>query len=248
MGNTSCILCTNKREHLDEKLKENAVHFMLNSGDINTRWNRTLSFGAPPKNIFSQESAFPSRQNVGFLPVCHSESEKDTERDSPALVEKNIFSLASCHIPECTSYRNGESGAKYVDSSISDGKVFEKGGFIDHTERRFSGTIRSDCHGESSHEKGAAVRMRRDAIQVTPIEPPDPKFMSGKQFFIQNSGYEWEMVILEHWNHWNGTWQVRGEDGISFPAPPIALKNDEEYEFLSRKRSFRLRSFNSMEI
>ena len=58
MGNTTCshlVFCPNKREHLDQELKQNAVKFMVNKTVTNELEKRTLSFGLPPKNIFSQE-------------------------------------------------------------------------------------------------------------------------------------------------------------------------------------------------
>jgi len=247
MGNTSCnhlSFCPNKRETLDKELKQNAVTFMVNNNVTNERGKRTLSFGISPRNIFSQEHALPSRHLVGFLSECQSESENDTERDSLVSVEKNSVGLASYPIADCISYADGEKSDTYAGGPSSVEEVLEDGGLVAHTQ--LSGTIISDNCGKLSHELDSTVRMRQDAIQVTPIEPPDGNFHTGQRFFLQNSGLEWEMVTLEHWNHWNGTWQVRGEDGISFPAAPIALKNDEEYEFLSRERIFRSRSFKSI--
>jgi len=90
------------------------------------------------------------------------------------------------------------------------------------------------------------VRKRGKAIMIKPIDRPGGKFLNGKHFYLQIAGGEWEKVTIEHWNSWNGTWQVRGPGGIAFPAAPIALKSEEEYGFLSRERSTKSRSFKSL--
>jgi len=89
------------------------------------------------------------------------------------------------------------------------------------------------------------VRKRGKAIMIKPIDRPGGKFLNGKHFYLQIAGGEWEKVTIEHWNSWNGTWQVRGSGGMAFPAAPIALKSEEEYGFLSRERSIKSRSFKS---
>jgi len=89
-------------------------------------------------------------------------------------------------------------------------------------------------------------RVRSNAIELKPAEAPQGKFVREKRFYIRKSYGDWESVCLESWNSWNATWQVRGGDGISFPAAPIALKSKDEYEFLSRNRVVNCRSFGSL--
>jgi len=103
-----------------------------------------------------------------------------------------------------------------------------------------------ESDGETLDETvSSPVRMRGNAIDLIPVESPGGKFLHGKEFWLQNPEGGWERVTIENWNHWNGTWQVRGADGTAFPAAPIALKTEEEYRFLSRERNVRSRSFKS---
>jgi len=105
--------------------------------------------------------------------------------------------------------------------------------------------IASYDEGNLTEEVSSPVRVRGKAIDVTTLESPGGKFQYGKKFYLQNAGGTWEIVTIENWNHWSGTWQVRGADGTAFPAAPIALKTEEEYGFLSRERLVRARSFKS---
>jgi len=88
-------------------------------------------------------------------------------------------------------------------------------------------------------------RIRSNAIEIKPVNSPGGIFCKEKQFYVQNQESVWEIVNIERWNPWNGTWQVKGADSVSFPAAPIALKSKEQYEFLSRERIVEPRSFGS---
>jgi len=88
-------------------------------------------------------------------------------------------------------------------------------------------------------------RVRSNAIEIMAVDSPGGMFCEEKQFYVQNPESVWEIVNIEGWNPWNGTWQVKGADTVSFPAAPIALKSKEEYEFLSRERTVKPRSFGS---
>jgi len=105
--------------------------------------------------------------------------------------------------------------------------------------------VKFTTNGKSVDSTPLEVRKRGKAIMIKPIDRPGGKFLNGKHFYLQIAGGEWEKVTIEHWNSWNGTWQVRGSGGTAFPAAPIALKSEEEYGFLSRKRSIKSRSFKS---
>jgi len=259
MGNISnkakdvCRLafCPNRKEYLVQWLKQDAVKYKVNTcvmTVINERGKRTASFGVVPKKIISQEQVVSSRQRAGFSTTVYSESENDTERDSLASY-RSFSTWTSCQIAEYSPHFDEEESAKRVDGTIADGEVADKCGIVQHAKIRRSCMIRSNWCRKSSYEKYSTGRVRRDAILVNTIDPPDRKLFLGKTFFLQNSAFDWERVTVEHWNCWNGTWQVRGEDGISFPAAPIALKNAKDHEFLTRERSIRLRSFNNqMEI
>jgi len=98
---------------------------------------------------------------------------------------------------------------------------------------------------DSFRELPTLERVRSSAVELKRIKRPGGKFLSDNHFYLQHATGEWERVTIESWNPWNGTWQVRGEDEKTFSAAPIALKNEEEYVFLSRKRSFKPRSFGS---
>jgi len=100
---------------------------------------------------------------------------------------------------------------------------------------------------KTSDWKDSKLRKRGNAIEVKPIDRPTGKFLPGKQYYLQNAELQWEAVTIESWNFWNGTWQVRGENGVAFPATPTALKSEEEYRFFTMERSFSFRSFSSME-
>jgi len=104
----------------------------------------------------------------------------------------------------------------------------------------------SDKNSISAASFPSMERIRWNAIELKPVDPPGGKFFEEKQFYIQNAERQWEVVNIERWNPWNGTWQVKGEDSDSFPAAPIALKSKEEYEFLSRERKVKPRSFGSV--
>jgi len=99
---------------------------------------------------------------------------------------------------------------------------------------------------DSLSETHILERIRSNAIELEPTEAPQGKFVREKQFYVRKSYGDWEIVCLESWNSWNATWQVKGGDGKSFPAAPIALKSKEEYEFLSRNRVVNSRSFGSL--
>jgi len=100
--------------------------------------------------------------------------------------------------------------------------------------------------GKCVNTKPLEVRKRGKAVVVKPVARPEGNIQNGKQFYLQNAGGEWEKVIIQNWNSWNGTWQVKGEEGRAFPAAPLALKSEEEYGFLSRERSIKTRSFKSL--
>jgi len=97
--------------------------------------------------------------------------------------------------------------------------------------------------GTPTTEKPELERQRSNAIQIKSVEAPK-EFREGNQFWVQDPLGHWERVTIETWNHWNGTWQVRDSFGESYPASPIALKNENEYAFLSRERVFEDRRFS----
>jgi len=89
-------------------------------------------------------------------------------------------------------------------------------------------------------------RIRSNATEFRPVGPPGGKFFVEKQFYIQSSESQWEVVNIERWNSWNGMWQVKGEDSDSFPVAPIELKSKEQYDFLSMGQKVKPRSFSSV--
>jgi len=107
-----------------------------------------------------------------------------------------------------------------------------------------------DSQGSSMRDSLSHIptleRIRSNAMELKIFEAPQGKFVSEHEFYIQDADCNWEKVCIESWNPWNGTWQVRGEDGMTFPAAPIALKTKQEYGFLSRERVFTSRSFSSL--
>jgi len=94
--------------------------------------------------------------------------------------------------------------------------------------------------------EACSERLRSGAIDIKTIISPEGKFLSEKQFYTQRGNGEWESVRIEHWNPWNGTWQVKGSNDKTFAAAPIALKSITEYEFLSRERYCNPRTFGSL--
>jgi len=87
-------------------------------------------------------------------------------------------------------------------------------------------------------------RERRNAVRLDSFEMPSGVY-KGDRRYIQFGDDIWETVIIDGWNHWNGTWQVLDSNGRSIQAAPIALKTEDEYRFLSKERTIRYRSFGS---
>lgn len=90
------------------------------------------------------------------------------------------------------------------------------------------------------------VRQRRNAIakKVDTHERPRGLYKGDRRYIQFRSGL-WETVTVDNWNHWNSTWQVIDSSGRSMQAAPLALKTEEEYQFLSKPRIIGYRSFAS---
>jgi len=87
-------------------------------------------------------------------------------------------------------------------------------------------------------------RDRTNAVRVETYEMPSGVY-NGDQRYIQFGNDIWETVTIDCWNYWNGTWQVLDTSGHSIQAAPLALKTEDEYRFLSKKRTISYRSFGS---
>jgi len=109
----------------------------------------------------------------------------------------------------------------------------------------YNAAIACGSVADSSRETPTLGRVRSNAVELKPVKRPGGKFLTDDRYYLQHATAEWECVTIESWNPWNGTWQVKGEDDKTFPAAPIALKNKEEFVFLSRRRSIKPRSFGS---
>jgi len=252
MGKTISDICVrtetcDTNENLVREFQQKALTFPFRD-----RNNGGQNFSMVPKSTSSKDYEWLASRTTSNSPNSyekHSSCSFTDYRQYPSLelllyhanienvdgeVEKSIFQF-------CTKVSSQDE----LEKSESIGCSISQ----EDSELDESPVIKADVSSsneDSLIEFPILERIRSNAIELQPVKAPGGKFLSEQQFYIQNANCEWEIVSIESWNPWNGTWQVMGEDGISFPAAPIALKTKEEYEFLSRERVFRTRSFGSL--
>jgi len=253
MGKTISDVCArtdicDSNENIVREFQQKALTFHSRDGN-----NRGQSFSMVPKITSTRDSEwlssmstlnsseryekYPSSSFIDYQQDSSSESllyNEDSE-NLDGKVEKSISQL-------CTNFSSQDELEKGENVGCS---LSEKGSKQDdcHVIEGDGGSMR-----DSMGDIPTLERIRSNAMQSKLVEAPQGKFLSEHEFYIQTADCNWERVCIESWNPWNGTWQVRGEDGMSFPAAPIALKTKQEYEFLSRERVFMTRSFGSYQI
>jgi len=207
-----------------------------------------------PSNIFTKEalnsntvSDGNSSQNTdwlwsGSIPSTTKKLDANTPSSSVGYLQYSG-----------STYDSAEKYFSYLRSSLSfAGDLDIAEGDVTSTPGNYSNpNVNSISRRETEYEKKSTIapslppmkRIQLNATEFKPVDPPGGKFVIEKQFYIQNSESQWEVVNLERWNSWNGTWQVKGEDSDSFPVAPIELKSKEQYEFVSRAPKVKPRSF-----
>jgi len=113
-----------------------------------------------------------------------------------------------------------------------------------HTKTQYKGHHEAARSRENSFVPPSNGRGRQNAVMVETYEMPSGVY-KGDRRYIQFGNNTWETVTIDSWNHWNGTWQVLDTSGRSIQASPLALKTEDEYQFLSKERTIRYRSFGS---
>jgi len=239
------LFCPKGQRNLAQQFEQNKVIFNSQTDDANESGRSSLSCGVVPITRVSREEELPSGQAEEFR-LCHKiEREKDKQQDSYISEESGTTTMASYTLNDYILYPERMEGDTWTEASIQNEEVVKEGLKVTITGSTSCSTSKPDCDGEVSDWKDTKLRKRGNAIEVKPIHRPIGNFLPGKQFYLQNGDLEWEAVTIESWNFWNGTWQVRGEDGMDFPAKPNALKSKEEYTFFTRERRFSFRSFTS---
>jgi len=159
------------------------------------------------------------------------------------LVPKNVLITPQNHVEHSFSYSTSSELSESIlvvgEATLED-KV-EKS--ISHFSSSFSyeestgySILRKEAQSEETASnsgesvlglkvEGSSERMRSGAIDIKTVNSPKGKFLSEKQFYIQRGNGEWESVSIEHWNPYNGTWQVKGSNDQTFAVAPIALKS-----------------------
>jgi len=212
---------------------------------------RRRCFGEVPKNDSVGESEWissgsPSDTSSVYSPCGCNEGTQGTfsrsglsSDEEENTEDKSQRSTSQQSVSTNWSLKNSQDGC----GSIGD-KIPQQ---LSYRESKLDNgaTIACGTGADSFHELPTLERVRSNAVELKRIKRPGGKFLSDNQFFLQHATGEWECVTIESWNPWNGTWQVKGEDDKTFPAAPIALKNKEEFVFLSRRRSIKPRSFGS---
>jgi len=240
------MFCPTGRKDLGHPFKQDTVDFSLTE-DINEIERSSHSFGVVPKSkVSTEELLCGSVEGPRIFP--NIESERDNEQpDSFVSDESSKADVGSYFLNDyavCPERLQGDTWEDCSNPNDENANVKSK---ITLTRYTSCGTSKSGRDGKTSDLTDSKLRKRGNAIEVTPIDRPCGKFLPGEQYYLQNGELQWEAVTIESWNFWNGTWQVRGENGVAFPATPSALKTEEEYRFFSRERSFSFRSFSSTE-
>jgi len=158
-----------------------------------------------------------------------SDEERDTEDEVQSSISQQSVS-SFCSFKNC-------SGSKADEIPLQRSSQKSK---VDNNAAIACGSV-----VDSPLETPTLGRGRSNAVELKPVKRPGGKFLTDDRYYLQHATGEWECVTIKSWNQWNGTWQVKGNDEKTFPAAPIALKNKEEYVFLSRRRSVKPRSFGS---
>jgi len=192
-------------------------------------------------------------QNTQWVSSGSKIRTKHFDFDCPSNSE-SFLQYSSAELKECDDRTTGKSLAGSSTRLLFLGgqniaETDESGMSIYHTKPYATAMIRGESFSfESANSDTSPLvkeRIRSNAIEIKPVDSPGGIFCKEKQFYVQNQESVWEIVNIERWNPWNGTWQVKGADSVSFPAAPIALKSKEQYEFLSRERIVEPRSFGS---
>jgi len=206
----------------------------------------SVSFGVVPKFKVPIEEFYGSVD--GFRVCPKNENETDKEQPDSTLWEESGNNSVSSHcLDDYIKTLERTERDTWDDSDNQDDQI--SGGKSKITFARYTLGSTSKVGGDwkTSDNKDPRSRKRGNAIEIKPVACPIGNLLPGKQYYLQNGELQWEAVTIENWNFWNGTWQVRGENGVAFPARPSALKSEEEYRFFSRERSFSCRSFSSTE-
>jgi len=252
MGNVLSDVCSRTETH---EVNKNLIHEFLQVGLTYKRRDSNCQrpSSCKVKKCISQEySDWISSQSVSGTPQCHNEYMsisaaghlKNTSSDS------ELWKVEDEDGGEEGTVENSTSHFSTSNSKVGRKDCIETVGcrvsLHDIIQADISETTTDTISDKKSVDEAPAVeRTRSKAIVLKTVDPPEGRFQSDKEYYVQNDMGEWETVYIERWNPWNGTWQVRGANGKDFPAAPIALKNKEEYEFLSRKRIFSPRRFDS---
>jgi len=239
------ICCHLKREDLAQDYSQKTLSFDSQTSDTNECVRPSLSYGAVPTTCFSNDYELPHAECHGFITGYQNEREKDVEQENFVSDGSECTNFASYGPTDCFSYSEQMERSTCAECTNTLEEIAKEDHMATPTYTRSNSMTTSGSYGKSLNEEDSKIRKRGNAIEVTPVDPPSGKILTGKQFYLQNAELEWELVTIENWNSWNGTWEVRGADGMPFPASPIALKSEEEYIFLSRERKFSSRSFQS---
>lgn len=240
------LFCPTDRNDLEHPFEQDTVDFRK-ADDINEIERSSHSFGVVPKSKESAEELF-----CGFVDgirICPNiEREKVKEQpDSFVSEDSGNTSVASYCLNDYQLCPERMEGDNWEDSSNQNDEIANAESKMTLTRSTSCSTLIPAGDRKNTDWKASKRRERGNAIEVKPIDCPAGKVQPGNQYYLQNGELQWEAVTIESWNFWNGTWQVRGENGEAFPATPSALKSEEEYRFLSRERTFSYRSFSSTE-
>jgi len=226
------VLC-DESDNLDRELWERDISF-----PCFTSSNRQQTSGTVPKYIPSQITECITPEEYGEHSVCISVNSETSRslvvlEEAPAEDKKSISQFMESYPPQ-GELKNAKSAGR---------SSWSKEMKLEETALR---------PGEPVLDKNSlkvipsSSRSRSSAIDIKTVNSPGGKFVSENQFYTQSASGEWEIVCVEDWNPWNGTWQVRGSDDKTFAANPIALKTKSEYDFLARDRHCSPRFFGSL--
>jgi len=141
---------------------------------------------------------------------------------------------------------SGSRGRKRNSNVRGSNAQHSRMGYAQHTKTLYKGHHEASRSREDSFIPPNNGRDRTNAVRIDTHEMPSGVY-NGDQRYIQFGNDIWEPVTIDCWNYWNGTWQVLDASGRSIQAAPLALKTEDEYRFLSKKRTISYRSFGSSE-
>jgi len=208
-------------ENLSREFEEKDVSFPCISGSA-----RKQSCGLVPKN--------------GLIATC-KHGEDSFSYSSSSELSESIMVIGEANLEDKVEKSISQFCSSFSQAESTGCSTLRKEAQFEETASN-SGESILDLKVEASSE-----RLRSGAIDIKTVNSPKGKFLSEKQFYTQRGNGEWESVRIEHWNPWNGTWQVKGSNDKTFAAAPIALKSIREYEFLARERHCSPRTFGSLQ-